>query len=390
MRVESPAPIRVLLATAATERGGAEVVIEQIVGRLDPARHVAVLATPTPGRLSDQWRARGWPVAPMSPLARLRRIDRGVAIVHELAAAITSQRIDVVHAHGVAAHIHAGLAARRTRRPAIYHAHDVFDLDRTTNGLLHRLALHVPSAVVVAISETVAASLRARVPADRLEVVMDGVDSDIVAPINLPGPPGLRGPLIVWCGRLQHWKGAHLFIEAARHIHAARPDACFAIIGGTLFGLEPEYARGLRSQVADAGLSHVIEFVGHVDDARPWLRASTLVMHCTTRPEPFGLVMAEAMMQARPVVAFRQGGAAEIVADGVTGMLVAPGDKAALARAAIGLLSDDTRRHGMGDAARRRALACFDASAMARRVGTIYDRLAPRNASPGAMPVDRD
>jgi glycosyltransferase involved in cell wall biosynthesis len=369
-------PLRVLLVTAATERGGAEVVMEQIAARLDRQRAEPLLATPSPGPLGDAWRARGWTVVPMPPVDRLRRVDQGARVVTQLATAIRTLHVDVVHTHGVAAQVHGGLAARRARRPVVYHVHDRFDDGWSSDGLLHRLALRVPSDVVVAISETVAASLRGRVAPEKLRVVMDGVDTEIVSPVPR------ASPLIAWCGRLQRWKGAHLLLDAARRIHDVRPDARFAIVGGTMFGLDVAYADELHRQAEALGLSAVVEWAGHVDDARPWLGAATLCAHTSTRPEPFGLVMAEAMMQARPVVAFREGGAAEIVADGETGLLVTPQDTGALARAVLDLLGDDARCRRMGEAARRRALDRFDADRMTRDIQALYDWLPRRAAVP--------
>jgi len=159
-------------------------------------------------------------------------------------------------------------------------------------------------------------------------------------------------------------------------MHAARPDVRFAIVGGTLFGLEPDYRDLIERQVAEAGLGDVLEFVGHVDDARSWLRAAAVLVHCADRPEPFGLVMAEAMMQERAVAAFRLGGAAEIVVDGETGRLVAPRDTAALASAILEIIGDPLRRASMGASGRRRAEQFFNADLMTAATSRVYDAVS--------------
>jgi glycosyltransferase involved in cell wall biosynthesis len=364
--------------TAATERGGAEVVIEQLMSRFDRARVDAVLAAPESGALFASWRANGWPVVALPSPVRLRRVDQGVRVIRALAHAIVKEGVDLVHTHGVAAQIYGGRAASRTHRPVLYHAHDLFERSWSADGLLHRLALRSRLDAVAAISETVAASLRHRVRDDRLHVIPNGVDDARVEPVRRPAP------LVVWCGRLQRWKGAHLFLQAAARIHASRPDAHFAIVGGTLFGLEPGYSDALRRQADNAGIMDVVEWTGHVEDARPWLRAAAVVVHSSEGPEPFGLVMAEAMMQERPVAAFRQGGASEIVVDGETGMLVAPLDTGALADAVLGLLAEPERAQRMGAAGRERALARFNAGRMSDRVRALYEQIAGRAAA--AMP----
>lgn len=361
---------RVALVTAAGQRGGAEVIMELLASRLPAFGVDPVLAVPEDGALCRRWKDEGRSLCPLPEFGRLRRLDQGARVVIEIARRFRDAGIQLIHAHGVAAEIHAGLAARRLQRPALYHVHDLFNPRWSADGALHRLALRVPAARTIAISASVAASLRGRVPAGRLHTIMDGVDRAIVEPAAAAGGPS---PLVVWCGRLQHWKGPHHFIDAARHITLARPDARFVLVGGTLFGLEPAYAAALRAQAKSAGLADVMMFTGHVDDARPWLRAASVVVHSSDRPEPFGLVMAEAMMQERPVAAFRHGGAAEIVVDGETGRLVTPGEAEALGRSILDILDDPARARTMGEAGRRRALQYFDADVMTASVAAVYD-----------------
>lgn len=360
---------RVALVTAAGQRGGAEVVMELLADRLPTHGVAPILAAPEDGALLRRWQDEGRAVCPLPAFGRLRRLDHGARVVVEIARRLRGADVRLVHTHGVSAQIHAGLAARRLQWPIIYHVHDLFNSHWSFDGALHRLALRVPAARTIAISASVGASLRGRVPSARQHTIFDGVDHDRVVPVPEPADT----PLVVWCGRLQHWKGPHHFVAAARHIHRLRPNTRFALVGGTLFGLEPAYAAALRAQINDAGLSGVLTLTGHVDDARPWLSRARVVVHCSDRPEPFGLVMAEAMMQERPVAAFRHGGAAEIVLDHETGRLVSPGDAAALAQSVVDILDDPGRADAMGQAGRRRALQYFDADVMTASVAAVYD-----------------
>lgn len=361
--------MRVLLVTAAGERGGAEVTMERIARHFDRSRYQAVMAVPAGSALASSWRASGLVVRDLPAVRRLRNVGETRALVRAIAAVAGHDEIGLVHAHGVAAQWQAGLAARRAGRPLIAHAQDIVDRSWTLNGLAHRLALLVPRDLTIASSTAVAASLGRLGLPHRCEVIPNPVDSEVAAPIDRPGP------LVVWCGRLQRWKGCHLFLEAARLVRDVRADARFAVVGGSLFGLERDYAEELRRQAKRLDLAGAVEFAGHVDDARPWMRAADLFVHSSERPEPFGLVMAEAMIQERPVVAFGHGGAAEIVVDGETGRLIPPGDVARLARAIIDLLSDARTRDAMGRAGRARAVARYASETVARRVEAVYDRV---------------
>jgi glycosyltransferase involved in cell wall biosynthesis len=87
----------------------------------------------------------------------------------------------------------------------------------------------------------------------------------------------------------------------------------------------------------------------------------------------------EAMAMERPVVAYGDGGVPEVVVDGETGLLVPPGDVAALAQAVVRLVRDRPQREALGRAGRERVLARFTAEAMARRVEGIYAEVLGSN-----------
>src|SRR5262249_45452885 len=97
-------------------------------------------------------------------------------------------------------------------------------------------------------------------------------------------------------------------------------------------------------------------------------------IHASQR-EPFGRVLLEAMAVGKPVVAPREGGPTEIVADGETGLLVPPRDPDALARAIVALLRDPARRTAMGRAGRARVAAMFDIHDHARRIERVFDQV---------------
>lgn len=361
---------RVLHVCLARDRGGAEVVIETIAAGLDRARYVPVLAVPRGSALTAPWRAAGWTVVETSAAPRLRDVRAGWTLMRELETFVREQAIHVVHTHGTAAQIYGGRAAARAGCPVVWQTHDTFHARWTWEGLLHRIAAAQRHDVVIAISRAVADSLRGHVAEEQVDVIPNGVCPDRVTPVARSA----SGPLVVWCGRLQRWKGAHVFLDVAAQVRHAHPASRFAVVGGTMFGLEPDYPEALRRQAERLRLGGAVEWVGHVPDARPWMAAADVCVHSSIAPEPFGLVVAEAMMQERPIVAFRQGGPAEIVADGETGVLVSPGDVGAMSQAVSALLTEHGRAARLGQAGRARALAHYSAAGMVRRIESAYDR----------------
>jgi glycosyltransferase involved in cell wall biosynthesis len=117
-----------------------------------------------------------------------------------------------------------------------------------------------------------------------------------------------------------------------------------------------------------------VERVGWVDGAAGLMR-HLAVLVLPSRQEPFGTVLAEAMAVGTPVVATDVGGLAEVVDDGVTGALVAPGDPAALARALAELAADPDRRARLGAAAAADVADRFSVTRLLDRVQALYDEL---------------
>jgi glycosyltransferase involved in cell wall biosynthesis len=180
---------------------------------------------------------------------------------------------------------------------------------------------------------------------------------------------------VVWCGRLQRWKGAHVFLEAAARVRRDVPAARFLVVGGALFGLEAAYEGELHALARGLGLGEDVRFTGQQADPGPFLAAADVIVHSSVCPEAFGLVVLEGMAHGKPVVASAAGGPEEIVEPGVTGRLVPPNDADALAQALITLMRDDSLRAEMGRAARERAERCFSVGAMMRRIETLYGEL---------------
>lgn len=364
-------PLRVLLVTASPERGGAETVVQQLLTGLDRSRIEPSVVALQKGPFADELRQMGATLIKAGSLGRMRQIGRAFGVLNRLTAEIRKGQFDIVHSHGTYAHLVGGLAAWRAGVPAIHHVHDLYADTRSMDALLQHAALRVPAAAVVAVSHSARSRLIASgAPWNRVRVVQNGVSL-------APTPPAFEpsGTNVVWCGRLQRWKGAHVFLDAARLIREAHPDARFWVVGGTLFGKEPEYATELQEQASRPPLAGTVTLTGHVPDARPYIAAADVVVHSSISPEPFGLVIAEALAEGKPIVAFDEGGPAEMIESGRSGRLVAPGDTDAMAEAIDELLRRPELRARIAEGARQRARH-FGVEAMLRRMQFAYEEVA--------------
>ena len=158
-------------------------------------------------------------------------------------------------------------------------------------------------------------------------------------------------------------KGQHVLLEAARRLERAAPEFQFALLGGG------RLEASLRAQAQ--GLSNV-HFAGWVDDPLPWIAACDVFVLPSLR-EGLGSVMLDALRFGVPVVASRTGGIPEVVTEDC-GVLVPPGDAAALAAALERLARDPALLERLGRGAQERADE-FEPVKMAKKYMDLYESL---------------
>lgn len=293
-------------------------------------------------------------------------------------------RPDLIHCHGSKAAFVTRLALRGpggvARVPVVYTVHGASApnslwLQRLVRAAERRLA--PATAAYVAVSHAVAAAVAADwgVPADRLNIIPNGIDAARFH--NLPRKALARRflglaparPVVGMAGRMAWEKGPDLFLRAARLVADRKPGCQFLVAGdGPVLGEARRLARSL-------GLEAAVTFTGHLPDVRNALAAMDIYV-LPSRSEAISLGLLEAMAAARPVVAFGVGGVPEAVTHWRTGLLAPPGDVSGLAASVCRLLEDEVYRRRLAAAARQRVQREFDLGAMVGRVAVLYDRLA--------------
>jgi glycosyltransferase involved in cell wall biosynthesis len=201
------------------------------------------------------------------------------------------------------------------------------------------------------------------------------LDLDRLAGMPPLGEGGVRVGLIATMAR---WKGHETFLRAL----AALPPAARVrgyVIGGPLYETADSQftIAELRAVAIRMGLDGRVGFTGFVADVASAMRALDIVVHASTQPEPFGLVIAEAMACGRAVIASAAGGAAEIIEDGVDALAHRPGDAAALAHLIEQLAGDRAMRQRLGQAAAKASARRFTHARLAADLLPIYRSLTP-------------
>jgi glycosyltransferase involved in cell wall biosynthesis len=152
------------------------------------------------------------------------------------------------------------------------------------------------------------------------------------------------------------------------------PEVRFYVIGGPIYATAASQYRqeDLSALVHRLGIGASVRFVPFQRNVDEVYRALDIVVHTSSRPEPFGRTIAEAMATGKPVVASREGGAPELFSEGEEAIGVPPRDPAALARVLRELVADKLRRGRLGAAARSVAVKHFSRARLARQVFSVY------------------
>jgi glycosyltransferase involved in cell wall biosynthesis len=220
---------------------------------------------------------------------------------------------------------------------------------------LRFLAAHV--AVGQAVARAVERDLH--LGAGSVRTIYNGLPDAEILPAHMP----TAGPVVgVVAAHLTRLKGVDVLLRAL----ASVPTAQVAVVG-----TGPEEP-SLRALAHDLGIDDRVQWRGWSDSPRRDI-ASFDVLAVPSRTEALPLVIVEAMLASRPVVASAVGSIPEAVTDGVTGFLVAPDDPAELARALRTLLEDQELRRRFGGAGRQAAIERFSVDAMSRAYERLYD-----------------
>lgn len=304
-------------------------------------------------REKSEWNTGNW----------WQRVVARFTAVGRRARLITSQNIDLVHLNNSPRIGHTDWlpAARLARVPCIVTA--VGLVLEPYSPIKRFLSRHFDR--IITISKYLTQALGAEgVTTDLCTLVYPGVDAERLrsrvqrARSEVRQELGIaeRTVLVVMVGNIRHWKGQHVVVEALSHIPQATLDKLHVIFVGAVAPVDAEYLATLKSAIQRAGLQHVTTFLGGRRDVPDLLNASDISVHASVVPEPFGLVVPEAMALGKPVIAASTGGPAEVLTP-ESGIVYDPSRPEDLARHLGELVVDSARRKILGRAALERVNA---------------------------------
>jgi glycosyltransferase involved in cell wall biosynthesis len=306
------------------------------------------------------------------------------AYLLQLRRAVREFRPDLVHSNGFKMHLLSAYVPQLAA-PVVWHVHDYVRSRAVTAPLLRFCASRCSTAVTN--SDSVAADLRAAcAPGLNIEAVHNGIDTEAFAPQGpsidldaLAGLPPLENGLVRvgFVGTFARWKGHEVFLRALATLNPETPIRGY-IVGGPIYQTDRSQhtLAELKRLALSLGLTGRIGFTGFIDDPASAIRSLDIVVHASTEPEPFGLVIVEAMACAKAVIVSDSGGASELVENGVNALTFQPGDSVALAGLVDQLAASAALRTRLGESARFTAEQRFSRTRFANEFARIYRRLA--------------
>jgi glycosyltransferase involved in cell wall biosynthesis len=338
----------------------------QKLAALGQWRHLAPVALVDPARL----RARGVPFA--SSVDNLVNVLPYALKYYRI---FRRQKIDLVYLNNdTSCNLAAALAGKFAGLPLVLHARGFNADTRGSRWVLANLEHCI--AVSHAVKDEI---LALGLDPEKISVVPEGLDLNAFHPrppaLSLRAELGIGEdePVITLVAGLVDWKGQDILVEASKEILAQFPKAHILLAGGA-YGKDDVFANQVTKSAADPAFNGRVRLLGSRGDIPDLLSISTIVLHTSTKPEPFGRTFLEGMALGKAVIASNQGGPLDVITHEVDGLLITPGQPALLAQAVIRLLADPALAARLGAAAAATATG-YSIEHHARLVGAVLDKV---------------
>ncbi len=247
-----------------------------------------------------------------------------ILLAIRLAAILKKEKIDLVH-QNLGFDKFVMFASRITKTPEVCHfRHFVKTQSRIGIWLASSCAAMLYTTQAIADSY-----INLKIVADKYSIVYEPIDIQRFS--ELQDSTAIKQELnindkeymVSNIGRITPWKGQYYFLQAMENIVTQYPNIKILIVGEPgENSIDKKYFNLLKEIAKKPSLNKHVIFTGKRDDIAEIMKASDIVVHSASEPEPFGLVVAESMAAGTPVIATQGGGVVEIINDGITGLLV--------------------------------------------------------------------
>jgi glycosyltransferase involved in cell wall biosynthesis len=405
-------PIRIMFVDEAATFGGTIVVLSTLINELDRSSYVPVVVSSMQTRVLEALFDSSEILIPLRCSFDYVMRARVVGYFRNINARLARLGAYVATVLGAPADI---LYRRRLRRIVQRHKPDLVHISSNSYRAVRVCAemgkpfvwhLHAPSSIASTQMGTEPLSRANAAISISRYVAEHSRDLDVIsAPhVVIPNPTpkigkappdrlvalrtqlGIRPdqPVVGIFGRLVAWKGQKEFIEAFQVVLREFPEA-LALVVGDASDLGHGYEKDIRDIIEREDLGRNIKLYGYSDDPAPLYQLCSVVVHASIEPEPFGLVIIEAMSAGAAVIVSSLGAGPEIVSHEETGLIADPRNRDQLAAAVSTLLRNPDLRKTLAAQGQRVAETKYSPSLYARELESLYHSLLRDEAVPNTM-----
>jgi glycosyltransferase involved in cell wall biosynthesis len=319
-----------------------------------------------------------------APWALLKTAGETARYARSLGRLLSEINPDLIHTNGFKMHLLGAWTGPR-KTPLIWHIHDYVRSRRLVSRLLRFSGRRCTLAIVN--SKSVGSDLKALLPSLRVTPIYNAIDLQRFSPSGnkldldtLAGlPPAAPGTIRVGLvATFARWKGHAVFLEALALVPPDVPIRGY-IIGGPIYqtaGSQWSLAE-LQGKAEQLNPPGKVGFTGFLEDSAAVMRSLDIVVHASTEPEPFGMVIIEGMACGKAVIASQAGGAAEVFTDGENALSHPAGDAARLSQQIVRLARDKELRTKLGEGGRATAERLYDSKRLAKELVELYRQVVP-------------
>ena len=257
------------------------------------------------------------------------------------------------------------IAAKHCKVKSVWHIREIIKSKFENKCISFMMSRYAD--LIVANSKSTAMALK--VKQDKVRVVYNAVEEKENAFLQLH-----EKLTVGMAGRINRWKGQKLLVDSAEIVHKQLPDVVFKIAGEVYSG-EDYIKQELIQYIKDKGLEDTVLLLGQVNDMSSFYGMLDLFVLPSIQPEPFGLVVIEAMEFGIPVIATNHGGPVEIIDEGIDGYLVDYKKADQMAGRIIELVSDEKKRKEMGKKGQEMKRKKYSVSAMVKSIESIFSEV---------------
>jgi glycosyltransferase involved in cell wall biosynthesis len=386
--------------------GGSYFVLLDLIRGLDRSRYHPIVGFHRENYLIDTFKAAGaevvlfdnlppvtfgaqWMNSAFAPLKKLANLYRGLYAQARLYANyLREQKIDLVDLNNSVTRNHAWmLAARQAGVPCITHE---MGINQSYSAIARYFGKRL--ARIISVSEAVRQAMRDHgVDYPNIQVIHNGIDltryqiketpAQLRAKHNIPD--GV--PVIGVVGNIREWKGQETLVRATAILKQKFPELRCLLVGDC-GKADQEYGERIDRLCQELDIQRQVIRTGFQRNAIDYMELMDVVTHTSIHPEPFGIVMLEAMSRSKPLVSTTIGGPAEVVVNGESGLLVDPGKPADLALAVERFLSDPEFARRTGERGYERMASHFTIQQNVDKIMAVFAEVLrlPAPQSPAA------